>query len=129
MEAKAKASLRPLLERALTPPILKNINTRSGECPNCGCLAPSNRTPYCSDCCKSLAAFVRQFRVALANGGPSDDRLMMFGQTFWFLIGGGRPLRVRIAPASAIKQVFKRAGGNCEECGAPATTVDNVGSG
>jgi hypothetical protein len=105
------------------------MTTRAGECPNCGAAAPAKRTPYCSDCCKSFAAFVRQFRVALANGGPTDDRLMMFGQTFWFLIGGGRPLRVSIAPKSAIKQVFKRTDGKCESCGAPATTVDNVGSG
>ncbi|MDQ2987293.1 MAG: hypothetical protein M3R13_11365 [Armatimonadota bacterium] len=53
---------------------------------------------------------------------------MMFGQTFWFLIGGGRPLRVSIAPPSAMKQVFKRTDGKCEACGAPATTIDNVGS-
>jgi hypothetical protein len=54
---------------------------------------------------------------------------MMFGQTFWFLVGGGRPLRVSIAPASAIKQVFKRSENKCETCGAAATTIDNVGSG
>ena len=129
MEAQARAALRPLLERALTLPDLERLETRAGECPNCGGVSPSNRTPYCSDCCRSVAAFVRQFRVAIANGGPSDERLMMFGQAFWFLIGGGRPLRVSIAPAGAIKQVFKRTDGKCEECGAPGTTIDNVGSG
>jgi hypothetical protein len=129
MEDQARAALRPLLTLAVNPPSLEPLFTTSGDCPNCGGVAPSNRTPYCSDCCKSVSAFVRQFRVALAAGGPNDERLMMFGQTFWFLIGGGRPLRVSITPNSAVKQVFKRTEGKCEECGAPATTIDNVGSG
>jgi len=129
MEDQARAALRPLLLRAIEEPDVTAIRTIAGECPNCGRPSQSLRTPYCSDSCKSISAFVRQFRVALNDRGPTDERLAMFGQTFWFLIGGGRPLRVSIAPSSAIKQVFKRTDGKCEGCGAVATTVDNVGSG
>ena len=129
MESGARSALRPLLEEALSTSSGAPLQVGAGTCPNCGAVAPSARTPYCSDACKSFAAFVRQFRVALESNYPNEDRLMMFGQTFWFLIGGGRPLRVSIAPPSAIKQVFKRTDGKCESCGAPATTIDNVGSG
>ena len=128
MDDWARLVLRVLVDNAANLD-LPLIEVDASICPNCGAPNMSTRTPYCSDRCKALAAFVRQLRTALDHDGPSDDRMMMFGQTLWFLMGGGRPLRVSIAPASAIKQVFKRTDGKCETCGAPATTIDNVGSG
>lgn len=129
MEAQARAALRPLLAAALEHADAEPMRTTHNQCPNCGAACDSKRTPYCSDHCKATAAFVRQLRSALQNGGPTDERAMMFGQAFWHLLGGGRPLRVAIAPASAIRQVFKRSDGKCEVCGEPATGIDNVGSG
>lgn len=99
-------------------------------CPNCGERVSSLRTPYCSDGCRAVAAFVRQFRTALAEGTALDpERQVSFGQALWFVLGGGRPLRQHIAPSSALKQVFKRENGLCEACGSPATTIDHTGSG
>ncbi|MBA3726185.1 MAG: hypothetical protein H0W86_06955 [Armatimonadetes bacterium] len=131
IEAQARGVLSILLERIrdggrdVAP-----LENSPGTCPNCGTPTDSKRTPYCSERCKCVSAFVRRFRRSLAQGSLLEpEGQVALGQTFWHLMEGGRPLRVSIAPASAIKQVFKRTDGKCETCGAPATTVDNVGSG
>ncbi len=99
-------------------------------CPNCGVEMEGERSPYCSDRCKAQAAFVRQFRRALQDGAIlKEEKQAMMGQNLWYLLGGGYPGRQKLAPKSAIKQLFKRTEGLCESCAAPATTFDHTGSG
>jgi len=99
-------------------------------CPNCGQPTSSTKTPYCGEVCRETAGFVRQFRTGLTHGWMFDaDRQVAMGQVLWHVLGGGRPLRQQIAPVKAREKVLKREHGRCEACGAPATTVDHVGSG
>ncbi|MCO5297517.1 MAG: hypothetical protein M9921_11730 [Fimbriimonadaceae bacterium] len=100
------------------------------RCPNCGSRCSSTRSPYCSAHCRAEAAFVRQFRAARDQGTLADpERQAHLGQALWHLLGGGYPHRVTLIPPSAQRQVLKREEGKCQECGAPATTFDHVGSG
>jgi len=100
------------------------------SCPNCGKPTPSTKTPYCGEVCREMAGFVRQFRTGLIQGWMFDaDRQVAMGQVLWHALGGGRPLRQEIAPVKAREKALKRERGLCEACGAPATTVDHVGSG
>ncbi|MGI8923748.1 MAG: hypothetical protein ACR2HJ_06865 [Fimbriimonadales bacterium] len=131
IEAQARGVLKILLERIRDGGHeVSTLEEDPETCPNCGTPTDSKRTPYCSERCKCVSAFVRQFRSSLAQGRLFEpERQVALGQTFWHLMGGGRPLRVSIAPKSAIKLVFKRTHGKCQSCGGHATTVDNVGSG
>lgn len=129
-EIRARAVLALLIEAANQSEAVGPIAVTADKCPNCGKAVLSARSPYCSDDCRCEAAFVRQLRAAIGNGNILDrERQIFLGQAFWFVLGGGRPLRQSIAPQSALKQVFKRTDGKCEICGAPATTVDHTGSG
>ncbi len=99
-------------------------------CPNCDTPTNSLRSPYCSDCCREEAAFVRQVRSGLAESSIFDsERQVALGQKLWRLLGGGYPLRISLIPEKTMVKTIERKGGRCETCGAPATTVDNVGSG
>lgn len=99
-------------------------------CPNCGAPAESLSSPYCSESCRDQAAFVRQFRGALATGSIlSAEKQVVFGERLWWILGGGLPLRASRIPESAKRQVTKRSGGNCELCAKPMTAVENFGSG
>lgn len=101
-----------------------------GRCPNCDTPVESVSTPYCSEDCRGHAAFIRQFRSALATGSIlTADKQIMFGERLWWLLGGGLPLRESRIPESAKRQVNKRSGGMCEFCGDPMTAVENFGSG
>jgi hypothetical protein len=124
-------ALRPLILAART---CEAKHDRAAEdpclCPNCGADCQSAASPYCGDPCREEAAFVRQFRRALAEGAVFDpERRNMIAQAFWHALGGGYPARVALVPESARKQVLKRTGGLCEICGAPAVTFDHEGSG
>lgn len=100
------------------------------RCPNCDKATESLASPYCSETCRDQAAFVRQFRAALAAGTIlTPEKQVVFGERLWWLLGGGLPLRESRIPESAKRQVAKRSDGKCETCGAPMTTVENVGSG
>ena len=99
-------------------------------CPNCDRIAPNPASPYCSETCRDQAAFVRQFRAAIATETIlTADKQTVFGERLWWLLGGGLPIRESRIPESAKRQVIKRCGGNCEFCGAPITTIENFGSG
>jgi hypothetical protein len=88
------------------------------------------RSPYCSESCREIAGFVRQFRTGLQLGWILEhDKQVALGQVLWHALGGGRPLRVAISPPKAIEKAIKRDQGLCQVCGEPATTVDHVGSG
>jgi len=144
-EDQIRAALRPLIECAASVGPRDSARAfRSGAagtearasatnprtCPNCGAPASSERTPYCTPKCKETAAFVRQFRSALADGSIFDpERLANFGEKWWSLQGGGFPRRQLMVPAKTIAKVIERAGGKCEICGAPATEIDHTGSG
>ena len=99
-------------------------------CPNCGVPVASKNSPYCSDCCRERSAFIRQMRARIANGTLVEPQSqVMKGEQLWRLLGAGLPRRLAMVPEKARERVFKRAEGKCEICGAPATTIDNTGSG
>ncbi len=100
------------------------------QCPNCDEPSSSTRTPYCGPTCRNVASFVRQFRGALADGSLMEyERQEAIGQVFWYLTGGGRPLRQKLVLERTRNDVFKKAGGLCAVCGAPATCIDHLLSG
>ena len=130
LDHRARAVLRILLDRLpaveLPPSIAPNVDT----CPNCDRPVASFNTPYCSDCCRERAAFIRQMRDSIANDSLLDPhRQTMKGEQMWRLLGGGLPRRLALVPENARARVFKKAEGKCELCGAPATRIDNTGSG
>ena len=104
--------------------------TNARTCPNCGSPETGERSPYCTDACRAESAFVRQLRSVLANGSVFDEvRQIAFGEKLWHLLGGGYPRRQKLAFERTLATVFKRENGKCQMCGAPATTVDHLGSG
>ena len=130
LDLRARAVLRVLIDRldGVSPGSVVSRNT--DLCPNCDRPVASFSTPYCSDCCREQAAFVRQLRGRIAAGSLLDPASQtMKGEQMWRLLGGGLPRRLALVPESARARVFKRAEGKCELCGAPATRIDNTGSG
>jgi 5-methylcytosine-specific restriction endonuclease McrA len=96
-------------------------------CPNCDKPTSSTRTPYCSDHCKEVSAFIRQFRSGLKTGQAlAPERQLGMAQALWHILGGGYPERIKLIPESAIKKVIQRDGGTCQLCGKEATTVDHA---
>lgn len=131
-EEQARAMLSCLLDRipARLPASCRPIPANPATCPNCDTLTDSIRSPYCGEPCREMAGFVRQFRSGLAEGSILDhDRQVALGQVLWHILGGGRPLRQALAPARSRETAIKREGGRCQVCGAPATTIDHIGSG
>ncbi|HVT14101.1 MAG TPA: hypothetical protein VHE55_17700 [Fimbriimonadaceae bacterium] len=130
-DRRSRAVLSYLVELApsFAPADFEAIPADPATCPNCGEPVPVSRSPYCGDCCKEEAALVRQFRNAVATGAIADEeRQAALGQKLWHLLGGGYPRRVALIPPKGIARVIARDG-KCMHCGAPATTVDNIGSG
>lgn len=100
------------------------------RCPNCDTPATGTASPYCSKPCRDQAAFVRQFRAAIASGTILEaEKQTVFGERLWWLLGGGLPMRESRIPESAKRQVIKRCASMCESCGAPMHTIENWGSG
>lgn len=130
MEDQARSVLHLLVEAQIEfgqPPVAPVEFTL---CPNCDEPVERVSSPYCSDACQSQASFVRQFRAASATGTIlTPEKQLVFGERLWWLLGGGLPLRESRITPSGKRQVTKRAGGNCEFCGAPMTAVENFGSG
>jgi hypothetical protein len=131
-EEDARSVLRllfqPIADRMLTP--LPQIESDANLCPNCGAAVASTRSPYCGGVCRDTAAFVRQIRTSLAEGTLVDEeRQAAFGQLFWYQLGGGRPYRQQLVDDKGLKRVFKNYDGRCADCGAPATTIDHIGTG
>ncbi len=99
-------------------------------CPNCGTPSESLSSPYCSEICRDQAAFVRQFRNAIATDSIlTSEKQTVFGERLWWLLGGGLPIREARIPESAKRQVIKRCASKCEFCAAPMVTIENFGSG
>ena len=132
MDTQSRAVLAILVQRALAMDLgkLHEVPADPSKCPNCGDAADSLKSPYCSECCRSHAAFVRQMRSALTTGSIEDpDRQSGLGQAFWRELGGGHPHRRELLVDKAVARVLERDGGVCQVCGTPATTIDHVGSG
>ena len=131
-EDKIRSVLREIVDRA-RPKLGVEVEAIPEDpklCPNCDCPVESTRTPYCSEHCKGMAAFVRQFRNSLDNGSVFDpERQVGMGQALWRLQGGGFPHRQTLIPPKTIAKVIERDAGVCQVCGAPATEVDHTGSG
>jgi hypothetical protein len=97
-----------------------------GACPNCGKRMAGETSPYCSEVCRSQAAFVRQFRRNLQEESVFDhERQAAMGQVMWHILGGGYPRRNKMVPESAKRKLLAMA---CANCGASATTFDHKGS-
>jgi len=77
-----------------------------------------------------MAGFVRQFRTGLVEEWLLlPEKQVALGQVLWHVLGGGRPLRLAISPERSRRKALEKAEGLCAACGAPATTVDHIGSG
>lgn len=125
----ARFVLRLFVEAALASPAASRIATEPSLCPNCGEVCGSTRSPYCSPLCREMSSFVRQFRACL----PTEkilvpDKQIAFAQSFWRLIGGGLPYRNSLILPRALQRLFEKHDGKCAACGAPATTVDHIGT-
>jgi len=132
LDLRARAVLTLLMNRLEQGNLaaLKPIGQDPRLCPNCGEEVASKSSPYCGDCCRGHAAFVRQMRDSIANDSILDEhRQTMKGEVLWRLLGGGLPRRLSLVPEKARERVFKREEGKCEVCGAPSVTIDNTGSG
>jgi len=58
-------------------------------CPNCDGPVDKPSSPYCSETCRDRAAFVRQFRAAVASGTILEaEKQIVFGERLWWLLGG-----------------------------------------
>ena len=127
---------RAVLACVVDPIIEKQLGVENAAvvdpttCPNCGFPVQSTRTPYCSEPCREMAGFVRQFRTGLKLGWILEaEKQVALGQVLWHVLGGGRPLRQQIAPLRARQTALKREEERCQVCGSAATTVDHIGSG
>lgn len=133
LEIQTRAVLSWLVDTALSQDrALETGSLTAGpsQCPNCGGPAASLRSPYCGECCKEEAAFVRQLRGSIDEGTILDpERQAALGQKLWRILGGGMPRRVALVQGRTLERVIEKKGGRCETCGAPATRIDNVGSG
>lgn len=99
-------------------------------CPNCGTPVESLKSPYCGDECREYSAFIRQFRNGLITGSlMQPDKQIPLGQKLWRILGGGLPARVALVQGRTLERVIEKKGGMCENCGARATIVDNIGGG
>lgn len=131
-DLRARATLSYLVDEILTIDYAhaKKVNQDPTTCPNCGTHMASKSSPYCSPCCREQAAFIRQMRDSIAKGTLlEEERQINKGEVLWRLVGGGLPRRLQQVPEKARQQVFKRDANTCQTCGAPATTIDNTGSG
>lgn len=124
IEDRTRAVLRLVFEEnvRVAPSILADPAT----CPNCGILTESTRSPYCSEHCREVSAFIRQLRNGIENDLAEDpERQAAMGQMLWYLLGGGLPRRVSMVPDKAIQKVLDRENRTCEDCGGVATTIDH----
>ncbi len=100
-----------------------------GRCPNCSEPNSSTRSPYCSEHCRLMSAFIRQFRASLKEGSLYQaERQVGMGQALWNLQGGGFPRRQQMVTEKERLKVIAKAEGLCWKCGSPATGVDHFGS-
>lgn len=127
---RSRATLSYVVELATTfgPGDFEVVPTDPAMCPNCGLPVRSERSPYCSDECREESAFVRQFRNGLREGLMEPERQAALGQKLWRILGGGLPRRIALIPEKQAAKFLDKAG-VCAICGAPATRIDNVGSG
>lgn len=130
IEEQTRAVLNLLAEPRMRLQDVPTPSPSADHCPNCGNPCSDLRSPYCGPSCRETAAFVRQYRAAIASGVIADpDRQAALGQKLWRLIGGGFPRRMPLIPDRVIRKVIEREGGRCQACGDMAVTVDHPGSG
>ena len=128
IEEQTRAVLRLLVSRPIPRANLPDLGL--DNCPNCGALVENTKSPYCSDECRELAAFVRQFRSAVADNKIQDpERQAALGQKLWHVLGGGYPRRDVLVPERVRLKVIERERNKCQQCEAKATTIDHSGSG
>jgi hypothetical protein len=130
IEVQTRSVLALLIENWDAAWSTDSIQPDSSRCPNCDVLTHSQRSPYCSDSCREMSAFVRQFRHAVQDELiKSPEHQAALGQKLWFVLGGGYPRRDVLVPDKVRTKVIEREGNKCQQCGAKATTIDHSGSG
>ena len=130
IEEQTRAVLSLMIERGSSITKIEPITVDPSTCPNCGTRVDSLRSPYCSHECREMAAFVRQFRSAVAEAKIQDpEKQAALGQKLWHVLGGGYPRRDVLVPDRVRLKVIEREGKKCQQCGAKATTIDHSGSG
>ncbi len=130
IETQTRAVLTLLLQQRLALPVGPAVTVDPLTCPNCNVCVSSIRSPYCSDECREMAAFVRQFRSAVVENKFQDpEKQAALGQKLWHVLGGGYPRRKVLVPDRVRFKVIEREGNKCQQCGAKATTIDHSGSG
>jgi 5-methylcytosine-specific restriction endonuclease McrA len=92
---------------------------RIGVCANCDSPEITLQTPlFCSQQCRQAAELVRYVRGCRRDGRDQlADVQEAMRMRLAMVLGGGYPERQRAVGAEARAEVFRRAGGRCEQCG------------
>ena len=93
----------------------------SGACANCDSPNVTAQSPlFCSPRCRQAAQLVRYVRACQRNGRDQRADVQEAIRTKKAMIlGGGYPEQERQVPPETRAEVFRRAGGRCENCGRP----------
>jgi 5-methylcytosine-specific restriction endonuclease McrA len=102
---------------------------RVGTCANCDSPAITPQAPlFCSQRCRQAAELVRYVRGCRRDG---RDRLADVREAvrvrLAMVLGGGYPERERLVAVETRAEVFRRAGGHCEQCGRVLDFVRSTG--
>ncbi|MBL8059171.1 MAG: HNH endonuclease [Chthonomonas sp.] len=127
VEQQARWFLRVPVDMAIAISAVEVVFPEPSHCPNCDAVCDKRATPYCSERCKEMSSFVRQFRATLFTETIFlAEKQVAYGQIVWHLMGGGLPYRNSLIPARALARFFEKHDGKCSACGGAATTVDHI---
>lgn len=92
-----------------------------GACANCESPAVTVKNPlWCSSACQQAAKLVRYVRARRAQGTHQrPDIVEAIEMKMAHVLAGGYPETERRVPAAIRAEVFRRAGGRCQNCGRP----------
>lgn len=92
-----------------------------GACANCESLTVTVKNPlWCSSACHQAAKLVRYVRARRAEGTHQrPDIVEAIEMKMAHVLAGGYPETERRVPAAVRAEVFRRAGGRCQNCGRP----------
>lgn len=92
---------------------------RIGTCANCDSPEITLQTPlFCSQQCRQAAELVRYVRGCRRDGRDQlTDVQEAMRMRLAMVLGGGYPERERVVGAGTRAELFRRAGGRCEQCG------------
>lgn len=90
-----------------------------GTCVNCGSPSVTQKSPlYCGQRCRQVAELVRYVRACRRDGRDGrPDIQEAIKMRLAMVLGGGYAERARRVSDAVRAEVFRRAGGKCEQCG------------